>query len=263
MRTAKPILATAAIALSLAACQWMGGGEQQAAERPTGTAGMSGGAAQPAPTAQSYPPPSAQQAQQAPSVSPDLVQSVQRRLGDRGYDVGPVDGVWGESTRSALQNFQRDQGLQQSGQLDRQTLAALGIQPSGQQAQAGQQEPYRSTTRRGQQQSMVQPQPVSPDIVRDIQQNLRDRGYDAGQVDGIWGPNTSRALMAFQQDENLRATGRITPQSLAALGIAQPQVGQLPERQQRRQQQEQVGEEPDGLGLFEPEFDIGPAEEPQ
>jgi peptidoglycan hydrolase-like protein with peptidoglycan-binding domain len=254
MRMAKPALATAAIALSLAACQWMGGGGEQAAERQTDTQASSAQASQRYPSATSQ---QAQSAQQIQSVSPDLLQRVQRRLGDRGYDVGPVDGMWGDATQTALQNFQRDQGIQQSGQIDRQTLAALGIQP--QQAQAGQrqqmmqqQEPYRPTTQRGQQQSQIQ-QSVSPDIVRDIQQNLRDQGYDVGQVDGMWGPGTRQALTSFQRDQNLQPSGRINQETLAALGVGEGrQLGEMP-----------TPTEPEsGLGLFAPEPDIGPAERP-
>ncbi len=281
MRRAKPVLATAAIALSLAACQWMGGGEEQAASTPSGSAGPA------TPTAQQYPGPgqAQQQAQRPQSVSSDFLQRVQQRLGDRGYDVGPVDGMWGDSTQSALRNFQRDQGLSQSGQLDRQTLAALGIQPPGQQAGmgAGQQrqmqrqqtEPYRPIQQRGQQQGMMM-QSVSPDVVQDIQRNLQDRGYDVGQVDGMWGRRTAQALRSFQRDQDIQASGRIDQRTLAALGLGEvQQMGQTPEQPdtdlQRRQrmEQDQLGETPaaepesdDGLGLFEPEPDIGPQDQP-
>lgn len=55
------------------------------------------------------------------------VRSVQQSLSARGYDVGPVDGVWGPSTESALRQFQQSQGLPQTGDLDPRTLAALGV----------------------------------------------------------------------------------------------------------------------------------------
>ncbi|MEW5726838.1 MAG: peptidoglycan-binding protein [Pseudomonadota bacterium] len=284
MRRAKPILAATAIALSLAACQWMGGDEQQASNRPTGTMGPSGGAPPTTPTAQQYP--GMASAQQTQSVSSDFLQRVQKRLGDRGYDVGPIDGVWGDSTQTALRNFQRDQGLRQSGQLDRQTIAALGIQPQGQQAMQEQQQqqrmqpqrqqqPYQPMQQRGQQQGMMQQQSLSPDVVRNIQQSLQDRGYQVGQVDGMWGRQTAQALRNFQQDQDMRASGRIDRQTLAALGIGQQQMGQTPQQgtdlqQRQRMQQDQLGEMPavepeaeEGLGLFEPEPDIGPAESPQ
>jgi len=60
------------------------------------------------------------------------------------------------------------------------------------------------------------------EYLRKVQQSLNDQGYDAGKVDGKWGPQTSAALKKFQGDHNLDATGRIDAQTLTALGITQP-----------------------------------------
>lgn len=56
------------------------------------------------------------------------VRQVQQKLKDAGYDVGKVDGKWGPRSNAALQKFQEAQGIQSTGQLDQQTLSALGIQ---------------------------------------------------------------------------------------------------------------------------------------
>ena len=42
--------------------------------------------------------------------------------------------------------------------------------------------------------------------VRGLQEELNDLGFDAGPADGIFGPRTERAVMAFQTDR-----GRIEP----------------------------------------------------
>lgn len=60
-----------------------------------------------------------------------FVRSAQQALNDRGYNVGSVDGMWGPNTESAVRQFQQAQGLQQTGTLDQQTLAALGISSPG------------------------------------------------------------------------------------------------------------------------------------
>ena len=54
--------------------------------------------------------------------------------------------------------------------------------------------------------------------VREVQQVLVDRGYDI-QVDGKWGPATRHALITFQRREGLPATGVITTQTVATLGL--------------------------------------------
>ena len=56
------------------------------------------------------------------------VQELQKRLNEEGFNSGPVDGIIGPKTRSALQEFQREEGLAASGQPDQETLEALDIE---------------------------------------------------------------------------------------------------------------------------------------
>jgi peptidoglycan hydrolase-like protein with peptidoglycan-binding domain len=61
------------------------------------------------------------------SYDSTLVRSVQQALNDKGYDAGLVDGRWGPATEEAVRKFQQASGLPPSGQLERSTLAALGL----------------------------------------------------------------------------------------------------------------------------------------
>lgn len=61
------------------------------------------------------------------AVSSELVRNVQNTLSAKGVDAGPVDGIWGPRTHQALREFQERHDLETSGQLNAQTLAALGI----------------------------------------------------------------------------------------------------------------------------------------
>jgi len=72
-------------------------------------------------------PPSPRAAKPPAGQDPDIVK-VQQALKEKGHDPGPVDGILGPSTRAALQAFQKSQGLDPSGRLDRVTLAKLGVQ---------------------------------------------------------------------------------------------------------------------------------------
>jgi len=58
------------------------------------------------------------------------VRDVQQALQNKGYDVGSVDGVMGPRTQSALREFQQQQGLPRSGQLDERTMSALDVRAS-------------------------------------------------------------------------------------------------------------------------------------
>ena len=58
-------------------------------------------------------------------------------------------------------------------------------------------------------------------IVRSVQQSLNQKGYDAGAVDGRWGPSTESALRQFQEANGLAPTGNLDQQTLSALGVSQ------------------------------------------
>jgi peptidoglycan hydrolase-like protein with peptidoglycan-binding domain len=57
----------------------------------------------------------------------NAVIEVQEALNKQGFDVGPVDGVWGPKTANALREFQEKSKLPVSGRLDRRTVAKLGL----------------------------------------------------------------------------------------------------------------------------------------
>lgn len=55
--------------------------------------------------------------------------------------------------------------------------------------------------------------------IAEIQKALAARGYDPGNIDGIWGRRTANAVRAFQSDEHLIVDGIVGPKTLAALGL--------------------------------------------
>jgi peptidoglycan hydrolase-like protein with peptidoglycan-binding domain len=63
--------------------------------------------------------------------NPQSVRAAQQALKQQGFDVGQVDGQMGPETESALRQFQQSKGLPQSGNLDQQTLSALGVEQNG------------------------------------------------------------------------------------------------------------------------------------
>jgi peptidoglycan hydrolase-like protein with peptidoglycan-binding domain len=55
--------------------------------------------------------------------------------------------------------------------------------------------------------------------VKKVQEALKEKGHDPGPIDGVMGPKTQEALRAFQQANNLQATGRIDAETSQKLGI--------------------------------------------
>ena len=62
----------------------------------------------------------------APAQTGADIERVQKALKQNGHDPGPVDGVNGPRTTSALKAYQQAQGLEATGRLDDATLAKLG-----------------------------------------------------------------------------------------------------------------------------------------
>jgi peptidoglycan hydrolase-like protein with peptidoglycan-binding domain len=133
-------------------------------------------------------------------VDSNTVSEVQRTLNQRGSARLGVDGKMGPRTQAAVREFQRSQRLEPTGQLNRQTLIALGLQrPDGSAAAS---EPRYSAA-----------------VVRRVQQTLAHRGFKVDPIDGQMHASTQQALRQFQKSENLEDTGRLNDRTLAALGI--------------------------------------------
>lgn len=59
--------------------------------------------------------------------SKERVREVQTALQGKGLDPGPIDGIMGPKTKSALQQFQQQNNLSVTGRIDQRTLAALNV----------------------------------------------------------------------------------------------------------------------------------------
>jgi len=57
------------------------------------------------------------------------------------------------------------------------------------------------------------------DDVLKLQKELKRNGYDPGQLDGIFGRKTQRAVKQYQRDHGLKADGIAGKRTLASLGI--------------------------------------------
>lgn len=52
-----------------------------------------------------------------------------------------------------------------------------------------------------------------------LQQALKNAGFDPGPIDGIFGPKTHAAVLAFQRSKGLAVDGIVGPKTWAALGV--------------------------------------------
>lgn len=55
--------------------------------------------------------------------------------------------------------------------------------------------------------------------VKALQQTLKNKGFDPGDIDGNFGPATEAAVISFQKSEGLLADGKAGPNTLSELGL--------------------------------------------
>ncbi|MEM7023805.1 MAG: peptidoglycan-binding domain-containing protein [Pseudomonadota bacterium] len=61
--------------------------------------------------------------------------------------------------------------------------------------------------------------PVSYNLVKAAQRFLASNNYEPGPADGIAGPMTEAAVMAWQRDHDLETNGMLDAPTLASMGL--------------------------------------------
>lgn len=165
-----------------------------------------------------------------PWVEGAIALSAIQRVGDRGPSVtqlqrqlaalgmlrsGPT-GSFDATTRSALQTFQRSQGLYPKGSVDISTQQSLAsrTQPMTAHLQTGDRGPS----------------------VRELQTLLRRAGAFPGAITGTFDTTTRQSLQRFQQNRGLTATGRVdvnTALALRQVGSSTPITPNFPSQPSR------------------------------
>lgn len=156
-----------------------------------------------------------------PGDTGEAVEDLQARLCALGL-LARVSGEFDDRTGDAVQTFQLSRGLRATGVCERETWSAL--------LEAG----YRLGDR-----LLYQRRPMlRGDDVTTLQQRLNALGFDAGREDGIFGPDTERALRDFQLNAGMASDGVLGPESRAALerlgSLAAGSVASVREREALR-----------------------------
>lgn len=131
----------------------------------------------------------------------EMTRAVQRELQIRGYETGGRDGIAGVMTRGAIMAYEYDHNLPLSGQPSEQLLKAILLGEGGKQKAKG-----------GEVKSLE-----AQDVVRQVQRSLAKLGYKPGAANGRLTPETMRAIRAFEGDQALPETGRISGPLIARL----------------------------------------------
>ncbi|RJQ04075.1 MAG: peptidoglycan-binding protein, partial [Bacillota bacterium] len=157
---------------------------------------------------------------QSPLMHGEDVLAVQRALAARGFNPGPIDGVYGNLTASAVRSFQSSRGLPVTGVVCGQTYVLLCVPcstvppcPPG---------PAQCRV-------LVTTKPFmsGPDVLA-VQEALSAHGFSPGAHDGVYGPRTATAVREFQASRGLPVTGVVCDGLYSTLGVGCPTVPPCP-----------------------------------
>jgi peptidoglycan hydrolase-like protein with peptidoglycan-binding domain len=124
------------------------------------------------------------------------VRDLQEALKALGYDPGPIDGVFGTTTETAVKAFQQARGITVDGIVGKVTWINID--------EADQSEPVLKIGSTG-----------LP--VRRSQKRMSLVGYDVGGVDGRYGTCTEAAVKILQQQRGLAVDGVVGPQTWSVI----------------------------------------------
>lgn len=139
--------------------------------------------------------------QARPSAAVSQTAKTQRFLNDLGFNAGVVDGVAGKGTRRAISNYQASRGFAPTGKLSRLQFAGLQAE------HARHLNPSAGLD-------------LLPAEVRAAQLFLTELGFSTGGADGVWGPNSQRALDVYRRQNGMAVFPGIVPSDLTALSAA-------------------------------------------
>jgi len=134
----------------------------------------------------------------------EAVRDIQDRLGALGFPCqADAQGTYGPATTEAVERFQASRNLRVDGIVDQatwKTLVDAGFRPGDRLLY------YRLPMLHG-------------EDVATLQHDLHALGFDAGLVDGVFGADTLRAVLDFQQNRYLPEDGIVGPQFLEELAL--------------------------------------------
>ena len=140
------------------------------------------------------------------------------------YFEGPVDGRFQAPTETAVQAFQADVGLNDDGIVGPATWEKLFPSPSTEFTPPEVPAETVATDEATEEDAADAPielptlrQGMTGPAVTRVQETLRSRGFYNDAIDGIFGPATEDAVMAFQQSVQLAADGIVGPATWQAL----------------------------------------------
>jgi len=156
----------------------------------------------------------------------DQISQVQKILKDKKLYTAEPTGKYDDATRTGIKSFQKDNGLKETGTLNRATLEKFGVEltdaqkaiPASPNSFAKPDEP--KTTTKTEKTSTKTIFRATADQVKAAQKALKDKSMYSGEQSGKLDDATRDGLKKYQDANGLKVTGTLNQATLEKMGIA-------------------------------------------
>lgn len=168
-------------------------------------------------------------AKRAPVFRPtkNQITSVQKILKDKNLYSGEATGTYNDATRSGIKSFQKDNGLKETGTLNRATLEKFGVEltesqkaipvsPNSFATPAADKTTSKSSSKSTNKTIFR----ATADQIKAAQKLMRSNSLYAGDETGKLDDATRAGLKKYQQANGLNVTGTLNQVTLDKMGIA-------------------------------------------
>lgn len=165
----------------------------------------------------------------------DQIKQVQAMLKGKTLYTGEATGSYNDETRAAIKKFQKENGLKETGTLNRATLEKMGIEltdsqktiPVSEGSYAAAEEPIAAKAQASGPSAATEPKPkkatvfrATSDQIKEAQRALKSKSMYAGDETGKLDDATRAGLKKYQEANSLKATGTLNQATLESMGIA-------------------------------------------
>lgn len=162
----------------------------------------------------------------------DQIKQVQAMLKEKSLYKGEATGKYDDDTRAAIKSFQKDNGLKQTGTLNRATLEKMNIEltesqkaiPVSESSYADSDDDKKPAKEKP---ASTEANPKKPaifratgDQIKEAQRMLKSKSMYAGEETGKLDDATRDGLKKYQEANSLKITGTLNRVTLEKMGIA-------------------------------------------
>jgi peptidoglycan hydrolase-like protein with peptidoglycan-binding domain len=158
----------------------------------------------------------------------DQITKVQKILKDKKLYTGDATGKYDDATRNGIKSFQKDNGLKETGTLNRATLEKFGVElTDAQKAIPVSANSFASTDEKSTKPKASSEKTSSnktifratADQVKAAQKVLKDKSMYTGEQNGKLDDATRDGLKKYQEANGLKVTGTLNQTTLEKMGI--------------------------------------------